>query len=348
MSKSIHVLNKVEQELRASEERFRTLFESAPMPIAIHGANGRFTQTNRAYQQMLGYSSEELLRLGIKGVTYPADILEGQQLFWEMVDGKRSVTRREKRFVRKDGRIVWAQSTSAVVRNSSGGLSYIVSMVEDITERKELAEEILRISEREQQRFGQDLHDGLCQNLVALKFKTVLLEQKLSAESSAGTPYAKGIVELLNHAIQEAYNLARGLQPVKIEADGLVYALEELASKTQRHLGVQCAFRARNKAPIDDNNVGIHMYRIAQEAVFNAAKHSQATHLWIHLIGGRDHIILTISDDGTGFRPSMPKGGMGLGIMNYRASVIGATLQIRRRAHRGTRVVCSLPVPKQA
>src|SRR5256885_2179626 len=77
-----------EEELRNSEERFRALFESAPIPIALHGANGRFTETNHAYQQMLGYSNEELLRLGIKGVTYPADIPQGQELFHEMVEGK--------------------------------------------------------------------------------------------------------------------------------------------------------------------------------------------------------------------------------------------------------------------
>ena len=135
--------------LRESEEKFRTLFESAPIGTALHDANGRYVQTNYAYQKMLGYTGEELLQLGVKRVTYPDDIPEAQQLFAELRDGKRDRYRREKRYLAKDGHLVWAQSSASAVRDSTGGLRYIVSMVEDITERKQTHEALERVQRQQ-------------------------------------------------------------------------------------------------------------------------------------------------------------------------------------------------------
>ena len=144
--------------LRESEEKFRTLFESAPIGTALHDANGRYVQTNIAYQQMLGYTGEELLQLGVKRVTYPDDIAEAQQLFAELREGKRDRYRREKRYLAKDGRLVWAQSSASAVRDAAGGLRYIVSMVEDITERKQTHEALER-AQRQQKAILNSIPD---------------------------------------------------------------------------------------------------------------------------------------------------------------------------------------------
>ena len=144
--------------LRESEEKFRTLFESAPVGTALHDANGRFVQTNTAYQQMLGYTGEELLQLGVKRVTYPDDIAEAQQLFAELRDGKRDHYNREKRYLAKDGHLVWAQVSAGAVRDGTGGLHYIISMVEDITERKQTHEALER-AQRQQQAILNNIPD---------------------------------------------------------------------------------------------------------------------------------------------------------------------------------------------
>ena len=144
--------------LRESEEKFRTLFESAPIGTALHDANGRYVQTNTAYQQMLGYTGEELLQLGVKRVTYPDDIAEAQQLFAELREGKRDRYRREKRYLAKDGRLVWAQSSASAVRDGAGRLRYIVSMVEDITERKQTHEALER-AQRQQKAILNNIPD---------------------------------------------------------------------------------------------------------------------------------------------------------------------------------------------
>ncbi len=119
-----------------SEERFRTLFESAPIGIAVHSADGRLVETNQAYQRMLGYSALELRELGVKRVTHPEDVAEGRRLFDELRAGTREHYQRAKRLLHKDGRVLWGQSTASAIRDASGRLRYIISVVEDTTERR--------------------------------------------------------------------------------------------------------------------------------------------------------------------------------------------------------------------
>ncbi len=145
----------IAESLQESEGRFRSLFESAPFGLALHDAKGHFISTNRAYQEMLGYSGEELMRLGVKGITHPEDIAEGRRLFGELAASQRTVYRREKRYLRKDGRVVWAEATASVVHDAHGRLRFIVSMVDDITERKQAAAEIRRLNESLGQRTGE-------------------------------------------------------------------------------------------------------------------------------------------------------------------------------------------------
>jgi PAS domain S-box-containing protein len=119
-----------------SEQLFRTLFEFASIGIALHGANGRYLHTNHSYQRMVGYTNAELLELGARRITHPEDVGEGKRLFQELSDGTREHYQREKRYLHKDGHVVWAHSVASAIRNSSGELEYVISMVEDITQRK--------------------------------------------------------------------------------------------------------------------------------------------------------------------------------------------------------------------
>jgi PAS domain S-box-containing protein len=149
---------RAESVLRESEEKFRTLFESAPIGIALHDRAGKFVLTNAAYQSMLGYSGDELRKLGVKRITYPNDITKGQELFEELCSGKRDNYYREKRYVHKGGHLVWAQSFASAFRNQRGELLYIISMVEDITERRKVTE-ALRQSERKLRLIAENTSD---------------------------------------------------------------------------------------------------------------------------------------------------------------------------------------------
>jgi signal transduction histidine kinase len=214
-----------------------------------------------------------------------------------------------------------------------------------LTERRQLVHEMLSISERERQRFGQDLHDGLCQHLIGLKFRSALLQKKLRQQSSPDAEAARSIVTLLDQAIQEAHDLAQGLHPVRLEADGLMCALQDLAANTQSLFNVPCRCRFRHPVLITDNTVAVHLYRIAQEAISNAIKHGRASQLLIGLAVKEDRITIWVKDNGIGFPADRTADGMGLHIMKYRARMIGASLDFRRPRNGGTRLTCVLPLP---
>ncbi len=128
--------------LRESEEKFRALFESAPIGIALHDASGHYLHANPGYQQMLGYTYEELQRLEVKGVTFADDVAKGRRLFAQLREGTRDSYHHDKRYLSKDGRLIWAESSASAVRDQRGQLRFIISMVEDITGRKQAEDQI--------------------------------------------------------------------------------------------------------------------------------------------------------------------------------------------------------------
>src|SRR6185436_1101882 len=153
-------------------------------------------------------------------------------------------------------------------------------------------------SERERQRMGRDLHDGLCQHLTGVKFKSSLLELKLAEQGRPEAREARAIARLMDQALQEARNLAQGLHPVKLEAHGLMSALEELAARIEKVFHITCLCRFRKPVLMHDNAAAIHLYRIAQEAISNAIKHGKAKTIRLGLSDTPSRITLTVQDDG--------------------------------------------------
>lgn len=250
------------------------------------------------------------------------------------------------RIVRPDGGLRWIRDRSFPIRDASGRVVRIVGIAEDITDRRQLELEILKISDREQARIGQDLHDGLCQQLVGLGFDSQLLEQRLAARALPEVTAAQRIGRVIDEAITEARALAHGLFPVQLEADGLAYALQQLVAGVASRSQVNCRLDCPQPAFVGDNAVATHLYRIAQEAVSNAVKHSHASSILVQLKGEENRIELKVSDNGKGIPNPLPSGGgLGLHTMNYRAQAIGGTLRIERGPGQGTTIACSAPQP---
>jgi signal transduction histidine kinase len=169
-----------------------------------------------------------------------------------------------------------------------------------------------------------------------------VLEQKLENKSLPEALQVKKIVELVNQAVTQTRGLARGLYPVELESNGLMSSLQELASNTEKLFNVACYFYCDRPILIDDYNVANHLYRIAQEAITNAVKHGKPKHVSIRLVGQKDKIFMEIKDDGLGIPIKLNKSkGMGLRIMEYRAEMIGASLNIHRHNGHGTVVKCT-------
>jgi signal transduction histidine kinase len=208
---------------------------------------------------------------------------------------------------------------------------------------QQLEQEIITISEREQQRIGRDLHDEVCQYLAAIGFTASMLKQQLESQSHNLARTAGDIASLLQDAAMRTRGLARGLSPVDRDEGGLESALEELASTTSRLAGISCSVICSETVPITDNILAIHLFRIAQEALSNALKHGRAKSVVIAFEAGDGTCSLRVSDDGVGFNPlPSERKGMGLSIMRYRARMISGRLEIQPNSPVGTVVVCTI------
>jgi signal transduction histidine kinase len=230
-------------------------------------------------------------------------------------------------------------------RDSSGGICGYTGVALNVTDRRQLERQILEISDREQARIGQELHDGLCQQLVSLAFDANSLESELTAKRLPQARTAKRIADLLDRAITEARQLARGLFPIRLDAQGLPSALEELARTTRERFGVQCRFEASEGAAVETKAMATHLYRIAQEAVNNAVQHGPARSITLRLQSRRNRLALEVQDDGQGISPVRLKQshGMGLHIMDYRARSIGGTFAFGPGPDGGTLISCCVP-----
>jgi signal transduction histidine kinase len=217
-----------------------------------------------------------------------------------------------------------------------------------IAERQRLEHELLEITEQERRRIGLDLHDDLGQKLSGLALMTKGLERKLAARRAREARDAARIHDLVQQAMNHARDLARDLATLDLKKNDLSSALGGLAQHAAELFKISCQFKVEgNIPPLEPNAIG-QLYKIAQEAVTNAIKHAKANHVGISLANGADKLILTVRNNGLPF-PAL-KGqstGMGLRIMNYRANLIGASLEIKSTGPHGTRLTCCVPLEEK-
>lgn len=204
-----------------------------------------------------------------------------------------------------------------------------------------LERQLLDACEREQQRIGQDLHDGLGPHLAGVGMLSKALAEELADSAPRSEATARRIAVLIEEATAQARALARGLCPVALQSDGLAAALEQLAANSRRLFNVSCQFKGL-EVQVDDPVAASHLFRIAQEAVNNAVKHGAARDIWITL-SVEPCLQLKVEDDGIGLPDTLPPHrGMGLHIMQFRADAIDATLTFGPRPAGGTIVTCAM------
>jgi signal transduction histidine kinase len=221
------------------------------------------------------------------------------------------------------------------------------ALTREMAERQRLEEEILKISEREQRRIGHDLHDSLCQHLTATALAGQVLGERLAAKSLPEAADASKVVALVEDGIDLARNLARGLYPVEMEAEGLMAAFQQLANNITKGAKIRCVFECDKPVLIHDDAAATHLYRITQEAVRNAISHGKAKRIGINLSEGNRLVRLSIEDDGVGIpEEGQPTDGLGIRIMAHRAAMINGTFSIEPAATGGTVVTCCLPKAK--
>jgi signal transduction histidine kinase len=219
-----------------------------------------------------------------------------------------------------------------------------VALSHEIAERERLEREMLEISEREQRRIGQDLHDSLCQYLTGTAMAGQLLAEKLTRRELPEPREARKVVDLIEEAITLARGMAKGLHPVEMKSDGLMQALEEFCVSTSELFAVDCHFDCQMPVLIESQSTAIHLYRIAQEGVGNAIKHGRPTRIIVQLEEIEEGTQLVISDNGSGLPASAPSGnGMGLRIIADRAKMIGGRFRVDRGRFGGAELSCLIP-----
>ena len=209
---------------------------------------------------------------------------------------------------------------------------------------RELEQQILWTAEREQQRIGRDLHDSLGPQLAAIRYAATFLANELRQRVHPEAAQAELICQLTYDAGTRARVLARGIFPGQMGGEGLAMALKELAGTTSRQAGISVSFYEIGDHLVADAEEGMHLYRIAQEAVNNAVKHGAPRKITMALSQIHNSVRLTIADDGKGLGPS-PAGtrGMGLDSMRYRSRVLRGELKFDSRPGEGTIVSCEIP-----
>jgi signal transduction histidine kinase len=213
----------------------------------------------------------------------------------------------------------------------------------EMLERERLDREISGIAERERRRLGQELHDTICQHLTGTALTAETLREKLASRSAPEVTEANKVVGYVEEGIDLVRNLARGFFAPELDAEGLLVALRGLAENTTDQSDIECIFEADNHIRVPDAIVATQLYKIAQEAVRNALKHSGARRVDIQLSRHGDGLALSVTDDGSGLPAQLPEPeGLGLRLMAHGAAMIGGRFRAARNPAGGTTVSCEL------
>ena len=334
----------IEQKLRESETRARSILRTTVDAIITIDEQGSIRTFNRAAENLFQFAASEVVGKNVN-VLMPQPYRREHNDYMENYHrtGKRKIIGigRDVTGKRKDGSTF--PMYLAVSEVNINGQRLYTGIVRDITEQRRLEQEVLRISEHERHRIGQDLHDGLGQMLTGISLINKNIAQSLKDQGHPLAGEVEEITGLIKEADEFARSLSRGLIPVEFDEQGLTAALERLIKNAERLLNIKCKLSSTGNVIFEDTTSLIHLYRIAQEATSNAVKHGNASEVHITLEADKEKLILKIEDNGTGFSNNWDKQkGLGVRIMVFRARLVGANLEIETSKLGGAAITVTL------
>lgn len=330
-----------ERELVQSEARLRAVIEANPDLIFRMDAEARFIEVHVPESIQLPWSTDELIGSTV-GDFLARDVHDRHVR--AIAEARRTGTPQLLEFRLQLG----SRGLDLESRIVHTGNGEAIVTVRDVSERVALESRMTVQAERERHRLGQEIHDGLAQNLTAARMLLDHLQRRLRSLEPALADEASQAAELIGLTIEQAREIVRGLSPIPKNST-VFSALKVLSAHAERYLGIECRLVVEG----EPNGLGelatAHLYRIAQEAITNAVKHGNAKVIDLTCRVADGQISLTIADDGTGLRDGAETaGGFGLRIMRHRVRAIGGQISVTRRREGGTIVSCSCSVPAAA
>ncbi len=319
-------------------ERLHAIMDNVAEAIVVINKDGVITDFNHAAVKLFGYSASEAIGQDVK-LLMPSSYhkVHGNSLInYQKNIGAASKIMDQARELpgcRKDGSSFPLELTITQVDH----LGIVIGIMRDLSVQKRLEKQVADISTQEQERIGQEIHDGLGQQLTGLSLMASVVKRHLENQDSVAVMQMDEIIVQLQQAIKNARILSHGLAPVPVTPEGLKDALTLLAQEVNNNMKIACVFQAIDPVEVKDRTSAMQIYRIVQEAVNNAVKYAHASKITIKLKARKNSCKFSIEDNGCGFfLDKINNDGMGLRIMRYRAGIIGGHLSIKSKPDNGT------------
>jgi PAS domain S-box-containing protein len=376
LEREVEERRRAEESLRQSEERFRSYFVQGLVGMAVTRSDTQWQEVNDRLCEILGYPHEELVGMKWTDATHPNDLEIGLSLFNRMIAGEIDHYTYDKRFIRKDGKIVYATMFIRCFRRKDKTIDHILALIEDTTERRQAERaleersdvlqqyvvQLARINERlrnedqhlrnmmelqdrDRQLIGFEIHDELAQLLTGAMMYLQGFQSHQESKPADTWIYFDTGVELLAKGIREARRLINGLRPPSLDEAGVVHAIRDLVQEVQSREQPQIEFIAnaefgRLPKPLENT-----IFRVVQESLMNACRHSKSERVRIELRQEDDRLVIEVRDWGSGFDPqTVAEDRFGLKSIRERARVFGGQATIESRSGEGTRITVELPL----
>jgi len=348
---------RAEEELRASEERFRNAFAHAATGMALTDLGGRFFEVNQAFCQITGYTEQELLVQDFPSITHSDDLPRNMDLMRQILAGTIPSYVIEKRYIHKQGAAVWVRISVSLLRDSRRQPQHLIALVEDITERKqaeeslrELSGRVLQLQDEERRRLARELHDSTAQNLAALGMNLGIVDQAAAALDSGARKALNESLALADQCIRELRTFSYLLHPPVLDDLGLSSALTWYIEGFTERSGIAVKLKIAADLGRLPQELELMLFRIVQESLTNIHVHSGSRTATIRIARHANEVVMQISDQGHGIAGNLNDGGLtlarvGVGIAGMRERVrqMGGRLEIRSRSS-GTDVEVVAPL----
>jgi PAS domain S-box-containing protein len=342
-----------------SEQRFRYLFEEAPIGIAIENTDGKILFANPTLCAILGYEVNEIV--GMNCCQFSDADVEGNdwEQFQRLRDGLADTYRMEKRYMRKDGTRIWGRVNVTMLRGTERQ-PIVVATVEDITaakkataelnelnsELRQLTARLIQSQEVERQRIARELHDDISQRLALLMMDIDAWQGEIPFQQTSDHSTLRRVMAQLDELSTDVHNLSHRLHSTKLQHLGLPAALQELCQQFSTRHNIPITLDADSVPRFLPELISLCFYRVAQEALKNAVKHSGSPRINVRVTCEEQILHMQIQDFGTGFDAASPGSGLGLMTMQERLRMIGGTLRIDSVPERGTEVVAEVQIER--